>query len=221
MEILTKVATAIGTSLLSLLQGKRRLNLVPPVQEYSEQNSPRQRLVFPSGRHRFRKRQQAFTKRLRENWRIFSANRLAVLGLVLIFCFIVMAFMQPLLMNTIWTEGIYDPLIGFDARIFPNPAPPSGEHLLGTDGMGRDVLSMLLDATSNTLVVAITSALMAAIIGTTMGAISAYYQRTPLATSLGYLNDTLLVLPTPIVMVILGARFQIRLHPCFLVCYMV
>jgi len=168
---------------------------------------------FSQRRHRFRKRQQAFNRRLRENWHIFAANRLAVLGLVLIFSFIVMAFMQPLLRNTIWSERIYDPLIGFDPRVFSNPAPPSGEHLLGTDGMGRDVMSMLLDATSNTLVVAISSALMAAIIGTTMGAISAYFQRTPLATSLGYINDTLLVLPTPIVMVILGARFPDQITP--------
>jgi len=171
------------------------------------------KISFAQRSLRFRKRVRNFFRRLQENWRVFSENRLAVLGLALILIFVVMAFLHPLLMKTVWTKQIYDPLIGFDPRIFPNPAPPTKGHLLGTDGMGRDVFSMLLDATSNTLVVAISSALIAAFFGTTVGAVSAYFQRTSLATFLGYLNDTLLVLPAPIVMVIIGARFHDDVTP--------
>ena len=160
-----------------------------------------------------RMRFRVFGRRLQENWRVFSENRLAVFGLILILIFIGMAFVQPVLMKTIWASQVYDPLTGFDPRVFPNPAPPTKGHLLGTDGMGRDVLSMLLEATSNTLMVAISSALIAAVIGTTVGAISAYFQGTALATFLGYLNDTLLVLPTPIVMVIIGTRFHDEVTP--------
>ena len=166
------------------------------------------------GRYLILKRKlQATGAQLLENWRVFSENRFAVVGLVLIMVFIGMAFIQPILMKTIWAGQVYDPLVGFDQRVFPNPAPPMKGHLLGTDGMGRDVLSMLLEATSNTLVVAFSSALIAAVIGTTIGAISAYYQRTALATFLGYLNDALLVLPTPIVMVIIGTRFHDEITP--------
>jgi ABC-type dipeptide/oligopeptide/nickel transport system permease component len=162
---------------------------------------------------RLRMRGHTFGKRLRENWRVFSENRIALLGLILILTFIGLAFLRPLLMKTAWNERVYDPIIGFDPQIFPNPAPPTRGHLLGTDGMGRDVFSMLLVATANTLAVAISSAFIAAIIGTTIGAISAYFQRSTLATFLGYLNDTLLVLPAPIVMVLIGARFHDEITP--------
>jgi len=157
---------------------------------------------------RLRRRAQAFQRGLRENWRIFSENRLAVLGLVLILIFIGMAFLHPLLMNTVWIKRVYDPLVGFDPLVYPNPSPPTQGHLLGTDALGRDIFSMLLAATSNTLAVALSSALTAAVTGTLIGAISAYFRKTKLATLLGYLSDTLLVLPAPILMIIIGTRFH-------------
>ena len=172
-------------------------------------------LTSGSSQHnpQLKQRVSALRRNLKENWRVFSSNHLAVLGLILILIFVGMAFLRPLLMNTIWSEQVYDPLVGFDPQIFPNPAPPTKGHLLGTDGLGRDVFSMLLNATTNTLLVSISSALVAAVFGTMIGAFSAYFQRTALATLLGYLNDTLLVLPAPIVMVIIGARFQDKITP--------
>src|SRR3970040_861441 len=76
-----------------------------------------------------------------------------------------------------------------------NPSPPSARHLLGTDVMSRDVLSMLLAATTHTFVVAITAAVTTAIFGTTVGAVSAYH---------GGVADALRLLPAPIFMVIVG-----------------
>jgi len=151
-------------------------------------------------------------KRTKENWRVFSENKLAVMGLILIVIFILMAVLRPLLMKTVWSKGVYDPIIGFDPLVFPHPTFPSLRHLLGTDALGRDILSMLLAASTSTLAVALTSAVTAAVIGTLIGAFSGYYQGAALDTFFRYLSDMLLIMPAPIIMVIIGARFHERLN---------
>ena len=124
-----------------------------------------------------------------------------------------MAAAHPLMMKTVWTKNVYDPAVGFDPMIFPNPSPPVKGHLLGTDGLGRDILSMLLAATTPTLTVALVSAITAATIGTLIGAFSAYYRETVLDTFFRYVSDIFLIMPAPIVMVIVGARFNEHLTP--------
>jgi len=170
-----------------------------------------------AGSHHGRKRGRAhsFKRRFAENWGVFKENKLAVLGLFLILFFTLMAFVYPFLLKTAWPKSVYDPVVGFDPLVFPNPAPPQMGHWLGTDAMGRDVLSMLLAATTPTLVVALTSALTAAVVGTLMGAVSAYYQGTSIDTVFRYISDVLLIMPAPIVMVILGARFHEQITPLY------
>jgi ABC-type dipeptide/oligopeptide/nickel transport system permease subunit len=144
--------------------------------------------------------------RFRGAWAVFAHNRLAVFGLVLVALFALMAVAPPILKATIWSERVYDPVVGYDPAIAFHPAPPSPNHLLGTDALGRDVLSMLLTATRPTFTVAIIAALTAAIIGTAIGAFSAYY-RGAVDGGLSYLSDAFLLVPAPIFMVIVGARF--------------
>jgi len=184
-------------------QDYSRTRILTPI---AEQNSFEN--VLESRWGRFRAQAGASWRRLAENWRVFSENKLAVFGLFLIFIFSVMAFLHPLLMRTVWPRVVYDPIVGFDPMVFPNPAPPQLGHLLGTDAMGRDVFSMLLAASTSTLSVALTSALTAAVVGTLLGAVSAYYQGTLIDTIFRYLSDMLLIFPAPIVMVIIGARFH-------------
>jgi peptide/nickel transport system permease protein len=169
--------------------------------------------IFSSRWDRIKGQARSFKRRMTENWGVFVENKLAVLGLFLIIFFTLMAFVYPFLLKTTLPKSVYDPVVGFDPLVFPNPAPPQRGHWLGTDAMGRDVLSMLLAATTPTLVVALTSALTAAAVGTLMGAVSAYFQNTPVDTVFRYLSDMLLIMPAPIVMVILGARFHEQIKP--------
>jgi peptide/nickel transport system permease protein len=147
-------------------------------------------------------------RRAVDTWRIFSNNKLAVFGLFLIMIYALMAVAHPILMATVWPKGIYDPQVGYDLKIFSHPSPPSATHLLGTDTLGRDVLSMLLAATTPTYVLALTAAIATAIVSTLAGAIAAYYGGlTDLILSL--LSDIALLLPAPLVMVVIGGTIDI------------
>lgn len=156
---------------------------------------------------RLRTRAYLAQRRWQSDWQAFSQSPLAVLGLVLIVLFGLMAISHPILMNTVWSRKVYDPLTGFDMAVIPHPSPPGRGHLLGTDTLGRDVLSMLLAATAPTFVVGITAALTTAAIGTVLSVVGAY-SRGAIDIIITNLADVFLLFPAPIIMVIIGARFR-------------
>ena len=87
------------------------------------------------------------------------------------------------------------------------PAPPSSDHLLGTDALGRDVLSRLLAATTPTFGLGLAAALAASVIGTIVGTYAGYY-RGSVDSVLSRFSDVALLLPAPILMVIVGTRYR-------------
>jgi len=64
-------------------------------------------------------RVSAYLRLWGDYWRTFRANRLAVLGLVLLGIFLAMLIAHPILMATAWKDQrrIYDPMIGYDAPV--------------------------------------------------------------------------------------------------------
>ena len=146
-------------------------------------------------------------RRAKMNWRIFAQSPLAIIGLILIIFFSLMAIAHPILIKTVWPRGIYDPATGFDLMVFPNPSPPVPGHLLGTDSLGRDVLSMILAATTPTFIVGITAAISTAFVGTLLSVTAAYFQGK-VDIIITNMADVFLLFPAPIIMVIIGARFR-------------
>lgn len=55
------------------------------------------------------------------------------------------------------------------------PAPPDGRHLLGTDPLGRDVLSQLMFGARAAFMLGTIAALVTVFIGTVVGSVSAFY----------------------------------------------
>ena len=96
--------------------------------------------ILTVGIERWQMRTSMAWAQLKRSWDIFRGNRLALIGLILIGVFGIMAIAHPILLNTVWPRGIYDPVTGFDMEVFPHPDSPSSRHLLGTDSLGRDVL---------------------------------------------------------------------------------
>ena len=147
-------------------------------------------------------------RRSQETWRIFAQNRLALFGCALLLVYVLMAVAHPILMSTVWPKGIYNPQTGFDQRIFVHPSPPIAGHMLGTDALGRDVLSMLMAATRPTIILAFTAALTTALVSTLVGAISAFFGGW-VYIGLSLLSDLALLAPAPIVMVVIGGVIDI------------
>jgi peptide/nickel transport system permease protein len=99
-------------------------------------------------------------------WRRFRRHRLAVAGLVVVITFILMGiFAQQI--------APYDP-VRYQDPYYKN-APPTPQHLLGTDEIGRDVFSRLLFAARISLTVAFTVTLVSESLGAVLGGISGYF----------------------------------------------
>jgi len=98
--------------------------------------------------------------------RTFVRNRLAVIGTVILIGFIVCAVFAPYI-------APHPPLEMNFASLHSPPGTPG--HLLGTDNLGRDVLSRLIYGSRISLSVGLVVVSIAAVIGTTMGLLSGYY----------------------------------------------
>ena len=146
----------------------------------------------------------------RNGWSIFMESRIGVLSLVIIGVFAVMAVAHPILMLTIWDSDTYDPVTGYAFDRLEQPAPPTWRHPLGTDPLGRDVLSQLLWSTRSEFVLGITAALVTVAIATTIGAVSAYYGGLVDAFFMR-LADLIIALPGISLLIVLSALFKLNL----------
>lgn len=156
---------------------------------------------------RRKERLAATWRQFKGNWRLYAQNPMGIVGVVIVLFFGVLAMVHPLLMATVWEPRVFDPVTGYDFEVFNHPAPPSARHLLGTDSLGHDVLSVLLAATTPAFKVGITAALTTAILGMAIGVTAAYYKGF-LDTILQHIADAFLLLPAPLFMVVVGMRFQ-------------
>lgn len=91
--------------------------------------------------------------------RKLTANKLAVLGVVMFLVICILCFGAPLFTK-------YSPT-AFALR--DKMAPPSMQHIFGTDQMGRDIWSRMLYGGRISILVGLGSALGAALIGVTLG----------------------------------------------------
>ena len=141
---------------------------------------------------------------------VFLESRIGLLALVIIVLFAVMALSHPVLMGTVWDADIYDPVTGYAFDATEQPAPPSWKHPLGTDPLGRDVLSQLLFSTGSEFVLGITAALVTVAIATTVGAVSAYYGGLVDAFFMR-LADLIIALPSISLLIVLSGLFDLSL----------
>jgi peptide/nickel transport system permease protein len=104
----------------------------------------------------------------------FRESRLAVAALGLL----ALIFLVSLLAPWICPQNPYDlaQVDVLDSRLVPGTKSSSGTytHLLGTDGAGRDLLSAIIYGLRISLLVAVTSGLIAMIIGAAIGLTAAY-----------------------------------------------
>lgn len=100
-----------------------------------------------------------------EIWRRLRKNRLAVVSLILLVILFLVAIFAPYL-----APYEYD-----DEDFSQSFASPSKEHLLGTDRLGRDILSRLIYGSRQSLQMGLYSTIIAAVVGIIIGAIAGFY----------------------------------------------
>lgn len=101
-------------------------------------------------------------------WRAFRRDPLAVVSLVILIVFVAGAIFAPIL-APYPGQGRGEPNVSEKFQ------PPGGEHLLGTDHLGRDVLSRILYGGRSSLSIGFLVVIIAAIIGVPLGAVAGYY----------------------------------------------
>ncbi len=98
--------------------------------------------------------------------KLLFRNRLAAVGAVVLGAIVLVALVTPIL-------PLPDPDVTATADRFQRPF--SEGHLLGTDHLGRDLLSRLLWGTRLSLAVGIAAALIAGTIGSAIGIVAGYF----------------------------------------------
>jgi len=94
-----------------------------------------------------------------------------------------------------------------EAEIFPVAyAPWGGQHLLGTDQIGRDIFSRIIFAARNTIGICLIATVLALVIGTVLGIIAAL-DRSYIDQILSRIVDTLMSIPVMIFTFILLSVF--------------
>ena len=101
----------------------------------------------------------------RDAWRRLLRNKLAVAGMVVIGLLVLVAIFADLL-------APYDPNLLFPNQSYARPSP---QHWLGTDDVGRDILSRLIHGARVSLAVAIFVQVLILGIGLVVGGMAGYF----------------------------------------------
>ncbi|WP_441256915.1 ABC transporter permease subunit [Vibrio sp. Vf1514] len=146
-------------------------------------------------------------------WRSYKANNLAMFGL---WCLVLIVIVT---LTSYWITP-HDPHMQSGELLIPPSWDPAGtvEYFLGTDDLGRDILSRLIDGSRLTFGAAIIITLIATVIGCGIG-ILAGMTRGLLSSTLNHLLDTVMSIPSLLLAIIFVAflgfgEFNILLAIC-------
>ena len=98
-------------------------------------------------------------------WRRFRKNRAAVYSVTILALITLFVIFAPMLTHYAFDFNDWDAL----------SAPPSARHFLGTDSLGRDLLSRAAVGGRISLLVGLSGALVAVVIGTLYGALAGFF----------------------------------------------
>ena len=116
-------------------------------------------------------------------WLQFRQHKLALLGMTIMVFILLLVLVGPLVYPV-------DPAY---LNIESTNAPPSLEHPLGTDNLGRDLLARVMAGGRISLAVGFSAMFVAMLLGTLIGALAGYFNR--LDAPLMRLTDMFLALP--------------------------
>lgn len=113
-------------------------------------------------------RRQARLGQVFRTWLAFRSNWLAMVGLGIVLLLILVAVFANLI-------APHSPVIGGDLRTERFLPPLTGDHLLGTDDLSRDIFSRIVHGSRLTLMVVVLVAVIATPIGLLVGTTAGYF----------------------------------------------
>jgi peptide/nickel transport system permease protein len=130
--------------------------------------------------------------------RLFQ-NKLAIVGMIIIGVVLVIAILAPVL-------AVQDPNEAGIFKVFPRESKlsPSLAHPMGTDDLGRDLLSLILYGSRISIRVGVFAVGFAIIIGASVGAISGYVGGT-IDSVIMRIMDIMLAFPTILLALVIVA----------------
>lgn len=106
---------------------------------------------------------------VKEIWRRFRKSKTAMLGLVLLILILLIAIFA-------------DVIVPYEEAVRQAPAErlqaPNAEHWFGTDEIGRDLFARIVHGSRYSLLIGISTSILALVIGGLLGAAAGYYGKT-------------------------------------------
>lgn len=112
-----------------------------------------------------RNRKSKKTNQMKEIWRRFRKSKTAMLGLCLLFFVLCIAIFADVITP-------YENAISQSANRLDGP---SAAHIFGTDELGRDLFARIVHGSRYSLLIGVSTSVLALVIGGLLGAIAAYY----------------------------------------------
>ncbi len=145
-------------------------------------------------------RRRTRNRMLREFWFYFSENRGAVIGMWIFLALVLLAVLAPVI-------APHAPNIQYrDALLVPPVWQDGGSwnYILGTDAVGRDMLSRLIYGSQFSLFIGVVVVAIALTTGVTIGLIAGYF-RGPVDTVIMRVMDIILAFPSLLLALVLVA----------------
>lgn len=126
-------------------------------------------------------------------------NRMGLAGAVLLAAIVLVALLAPLIAPGDPFRMDWTPFL-----------PPSTEHLLGTDNIGRDVFALMVHGTKVSLLFAFGAAGISLLLGMGLGAVAGYYGGI-IDDVISRLSDAFLIIPRLFLIIVIVAMFGSQL----------
>lgn len=133
-----------------------------------------------------------------EFWYSFKYNRGSLIGLIIFFTIVLLSILAPLIAPYGYQDQFRDFML--KPPVWQNGG--SWQFILGTDAVGRDILSRILHGARFTLLVGVIVALIAMVFGIILGVIAGYI-KGPLDAFIMRIMDIILTIPSLLLALVL------------------
>jgi peptide/nickel transport system permease protein len=128
----------------------------------------------------------------------FAENRLFTAGVLLLMALYLFGLIGLMMTNP----------KGADMGAVPLNQGPSAAHLLGTDGLGRDMFAVMVIGIPNTFKIGFLAGTVGVVVGTLIGLLAGYF-RGPADSFFSSFADVMLVIPTLAILITLSAYVRV------------